>query len=127
MSVLEITLSILLFASCFATFRMYQTQTILRHQFIHSSDWCGRKIAEMTECASGCIADMAEEQAKSSGRSITKQEAEAHIPFIISQASSEWWDQKEAFQNRLSRNGIHPLGANDLDLELAPRLSGYRN
>lgn len=127
MSTLEISLGIALTLASFLLFRLYRKQLILRHAFIRSSDWCARKIDEMTESASWCITDMVKQNAASSGHSITDEEARDHVPYVILDAKKEWVEQKEAFQSRLARNGISPLDLGDLDnLILNPGLAGLK-
>ena len=126
MSTLEVTLGILLCVQMYVAFRLRQKQIILRHLFMQSSEWYASKIAEMTESASYWISFLAEENAKSRGSLITDEEADGYIPYKISLAVGECEKQKQAFQTCLSRNGIQPLGAEDMDLMLDTRLSGFR-
>ena len=81
----------------------------------------------MTGDASQRIVVLAEQQAQLNGLRITDEEADGNIPNIISLAVGEWEKQKDAFQACLSRNGIKPLGADDLDLMFDNRLSGFKH
>ena len=126
MSMLEVLLVVMLLAALFAAFRLYQRQLILRHKFIQLSDWCASKIVQMAADATDCIVGMAVDQSKLYGEMITTEEAEGYVPDTILLAVSEWVKQKEDFQSCLSRNGIEPLGADDMDLRLESKFSGFK-
>lgn len=127
MSVLEIALSIALAIAILQSLRLYRKQMILRHLFIRSSDWCARKIDEMTEDAKWHSTNLQKEWAEAEGRNVTDEDALGNIPCDILDAKKEWSDQKEAFQSCLVRNGIRQLDASDLDdLILDPGLFGFK-
>lgn len=120
-------LSLTLILAIFLILRLYRKHLILRHAFIMSSDWCARKIDEMTESACWCITDLVKESAARSGYDISDEEARGSVPLVILDAKREWTEQKEAFQSRLVRNGIKPLDIGDLDnLILNPGLAGLK-
>ena len=128
MTNLEIALSFAEVTTLAALVRMYRKQMIVRHLFIRFSDWCARKIDEMTESASWEIIDHAKASAEERGRHISDDEARSSIPYVILDAKEEWQDQADYFQAMLRHNGIAPLGEFDLDtLVLNPGLAGLKH
>ena len=115
MPTLEIALASALAVAIMVIARLYRKQLILRHIFIKSSDWCGRKIEEVVESATSTISDMAKAQSRREGFEISDNEASNSVPCIVSDANKEWVEQKNALQSRLKRNSIDPLGVGDLD------------
>lgn len=128
MTNLEIGLSFAEVITLAALVRLYRKQMIVRHLFIRFSDWCARKIDEMTESASWEIIDHAKASAEQRGRPISDDEARNSIPFVILDAKEEWQDQADYFQSMLRHNGMAPLGEFDLDtLVLNPGLAGLKH
>jgi hypothetical protein len=124
MSTLEIILSAILALALWQLISIHRKQLIIRHLFVHSSDWCARKIDEIVESAEYEIVGWVK---RDDGHSITDEDARDYIPFTILNAKGEWEQQKDAFQARLRLNGIRPLDDFDLDtLTLNPDLVGFK-
>ncbi len=127
MTTLEIVLALTLSTMIMLFVRLYRKQLILRHIFIKSSDWCGRKIEEVIGSATLTISEMAKDQARFKGLEISDNEAKGFVPFIVSDAKKDWVEQKDALQSQLKRNGIDPLDMGDLDNPvLNPSFTGFK-
>lgn len=127
MSTLEIGLATALALTCGLLFRLYRKHIILRHVFIHSSDWCARKVEEVARSATDQITRIAMEDAAERGRQLSETEARGWVNCDILDATKEWQAQADAMQARLKRNGIRPLDEHDLDdLIWSPWIAGIK-
>jgi len=127
MSSLEIGLAIALVLTCVLLFRLYRKYLILRHVFIHSSDWWARKVEEVARSATDQIIRYAIEDAAERGGQLSANEARDCVNCDILDATKEWQEQADAMQARLKRNGIRPLGAADLDVLIwSPWIAGIK-
>ncbi|MEZ5688783.1 MAG: hypothetical protein R3E21_08400 [Caenibius sp.] len=128
MSTLEITLSVALALVCWMLLRLYQKHLILRHLFIHSSDWCARKIDEVANSATKQLVERVMQDDVNDGYQFTISEARDTVPLVIIDAKKEWQKQAAALQARLWRNGIKPLDGRDLDdLIWHPWIAGLKS
>ena len=118
MSTLEIALSIALVVAILLLVRLYRKHLILRHVFIHSSNWCARKIDAMTADASQSIVSLAMELTETNDNPFTADDARSLIDDSILEATAEWREQMHNFQDQLVRNGMRPLDEIDLDVPL---------
>jgi len=127
MSALEIGLATALVLSWGLLFRLCRKHLILRHVFIHSSDWCARKIEEVARSATGQIIRFAMEDAAERGQQLSESEARGWVNCDILDAIKEWQAQVDTMQARLKRNGIRPLDEHDLDdLIWSPWIAGIK-
>lgn len=79
MSVLEIGLAIALVLTCGLLFRLYCKHLILRHMFIHSSDWNARKVEEVAKSATDQIIRIAIDHAAERGQQLSEREARGWV------------------------------------------------
>lgn len=127
MTTLEIVLASALALTSGLLFRLYRKHLILRHVFIHSSDWCARKVEEVARSATDQITRIAIEDAAERGRKLSESEARDWVNCDILDATKEWQSQADAMQARLKRNGIRPLDERDLDdLIWSPWIAGIK-
>lgn len=127
MSGLEVGLAITLVSTCGLLLRLYRKHLILRHVFIHSSDWCVRKVEEVARSATDQITQIAMEAAAERGLQLSEGEARGCVNCDILDATKEWQAQVDAMQGRLKRNGIRPLDQHDLDdLIWSPWIAGIK-
>lgn len=127
MTTLEIFLATALALTCGLLFRLYRKHLILRHVFIHSSDWCARKVEEVAWSATDQITRIAVEDAAERGWQLSDNEARERVNCNILNATNEWQAQADAMQARLKRNGVRPLDRRDLDdLIWSPWIAGIK-
>ena len=128
MTTIETTLAIALALTSWLLLRLYRKHLILRHVFIHSSDWCARKVEEVARSATEQITSIAIEEGDKEGRRTSESEARDWVNCNILDARKEWQVQSDAMQARLKRNGIRPLDERDLDdLIWSPWVSGIKS
>lgn len=127
MSALETILAIALALTSWLLFRLYRKHLILRHVFIHSSDWSARKIEALARSATDQLTSLAIDDAAGKGSHLTESEARGFVNFEVLDATKEWQAQADAMQARLRRNGIRPLDEHDLDsLMWRPWIAGIK-
>lgn len=128
MTTLEIVLASALALTCGLLFRLYRKHLILRHVFIHSSDWCARKVEEVAQSATDQITRIAMEDAAERGWQLSESEAREGVNCNILNATNEWQAQADAMQACLKRNGLRPLDKRDLDdLIWSPWIAGIKH
>lgn len=99
-------------------FRLLIRERVLRYFFIKSNEWSANKIDEIVESAKYTIID----EVKIRYPDYTDERVAMYIPIVISNARDEWQRQTADFQKSLLRNGIAPLGGEDVTFGLSNHL-----
>jgi hypothetical protein len=119
---LELTLISALALNIAALIYVFKQWLILRYVFFTSSDWCAEKINEICDDATERITELAIQiyEAKYS-KEVAREEAMKYVSTAIRNGASDWFQQKEKFQNKLEKNGQPRLGYDDGWLGLGAR------